>query len=309
MSEVVNFSSKMDADVREKLNSMAEQSGLTLKDFMGRLVVSYETAQERESMGQVKELENLRHHLARVEEIYISIVKAAQDRQEADASRISDAEAEAQAAKAEAHEREKMAADAIDSANERAQRTESEAALIREQTNKELNEMKDALAREKEAREQSARHANLAEQAAYSAKEKAEALEGQAQKAEQFRQERDALQEDNKALGSKVDQLQCLLEQTQMEAQKKLDAQAEQVKEKIERLNEQHNEAISRALEKAEVEKDKAVLIAQREFMKEIAGLRESLAQCREEKAQLEAQVTVMSQTINLMEDQNETRT
>ncbi len=74
------FSSKMDADVKKTLEDLVEKSGVTTKEFMGRLVMNYQAAQERESMGQVKELENLRHHLARVEEVYISFVKAAQDR-------------------------------------------------------------------------------------------------------------------------------------------------------------------------------------------------------------------------------------
>lgn len=289
-----DFSSKMDPDVKERLLSHIEQSKMTNKDFMSRLVECYEANQARESLGQVKELEQLSHHLSRVQEIYISMVKATQDRQEADAARISKAETNAQAAKAEAHEREKMAAEAIDSANERVQQAEGRAALIREQADKELSEMKDSLAREKEAREQSARLASLAEQAASAAQEKAEALEEQAKKAEQFRQERDEFAQNNKTLENKVDQLQAQLEQTRMEAQKELDVQAGRVKEQIERLYEQHRDAMTRALEKAEVEKDKAVLLIQREFMKDIAGLRESLAQCREEKAKLEAQVTVM---------------
>ena len=51
---------------------------MTAKDFLAQMVTSYETNQTRESIGQVKELETLRHHLARVEEIYIGLVKIGQ---------------------------------------------------------------------------------------------------------------------------------------------------------------------------------------------------------------------------------------
>lgn len=289
-----NFSTKIDPEVKGKLLELIEQSNLTQKDFMTRLVQCYETSQARESLGQVKELDQLRHHVSRIEEIYISFVKGAQDRQEADAARIAQAEAEAQAAKAEAREREKMAAAAIDSANERVQQVEGQAALVREQADRELNEMREALAREMEAREQSARLATLAEQAASAAQIRAVELEEQAGKAVRYREERDELSQKCKTLDEKVNQLQALMDKVRTEAQKELEIQAQRFKEIIDRLKEQHSDDLIRASERAEVEKEKAVLSAQKEFMQEISRLRELLAQCREEKAQLETQLAIM---------------
>lgn len=287
MSEAVPFSAKIDAEIKEKLNNMAEQSGMTMKDFLSRLVGSYETAQERESMGQVKEIENLRHHLARVEEIYVSIVKAAKDRQESDAERIAKAEAEAQMVKAEALDREKQAAMAIDSANERVHQADAEAALVREQANQEIAQLKEIVEREKEAREQSARLAALAEQAAAAAKTKAEQLADQASKADQYQKEKEELEK-------QLDQTKELLKQTQVQAKNNLDREITQSKDLLERTK-----------ERAEVEKEKAVLLAQREFMEEIGRLRESHAQCREEKAALEIKLSQLEQQIQKLKDEN----
>lgn len=265
-----DFSSKIDPDVKERLGRLIEDSKLTNKDFMTRLVECYEANQARESLGQVKEIEQLSHHLSRVQEIYISMVKAAQDRQEADAARISKAENDALAAKAEAHEREKEAAQAIESADQRVQDAQTLLAQVREQTGRELAEMRESLDREKEAREQSARLANLAEQAAATAKEKAEALEAEAQKSEQYRQERDRIARE-------------------LERQKdELNRQEVQYKKALEQAEAQHQDILARTQERAEVEKERAVLAAQRECMEQIGSLREALAQCREEKAALE---------------------
>lgn len=88
MAADATFSVRIDSETKDKLADLVEQSGLTAKDFLSRLVTSYETSRAREAVAESKELENLRHHLDRVEEIYISIVKAAQDHREADAARI-----------------------------------------------------------------------------------------------------------------------------------------------------------------------------------------------------------------------------
>ncbi|WP_006522756.1 hypothetical protein [Desulfoscipio gibsoniae] len=100
MAADATFSVRVDIETKDKLAELVEQSRLTAKEFLSRLVTTYETTLARESMAESKELENLRHHLARIEEIYISIVKGAQDRQEADAIRIKQALDDAQQAKA-----------------------------------------------------------------------------------------------------------------------------------------------------------------------------------------------------------------
>ena len=91
---------KIDSETRDRLQALIEQSGFPARDFLARLVGSYEACQVQASIGQVKEIEALRHHLARGEEIYINFAKGAADRQEADALRITQAEEAIKEAKA-----------------------------------------------------------------------------------------------------------------------------------------------------------------------------------------------------------------
>ena len=58
----------------------------------------------------------------------------------------------------------------------------------------------------------------------------------------------------------------------------------------MERKDTQMQEALSRASERAEIDKERAVLAAQRESMDETGRLREALALAREEKAVLEVE-------------------
>ena len=120
------------------------------------MVTGYETNQVREIMGEVKELESLRHHLARVEEIYIGLVKNGQDYQGKASEKLFKAEDEARNAKAAAHEAQKTAAEAIKEAQ-----AQADAALARETAAKEVQEMREVLARSQNSQEQSSKLATL----------------------------------------------------------------------------------------------------------------------------------------------------
>lgn len=52
---------KLDAQMWDRLRSLVEGSGLTAKEFLERLVDSYEANQTRESMKQLKEIGDLHH--------------------------------------------------------------------------------------------------------------------------------------------------------------------------------------------------------------------------------------------------------
>jgi len=103
MNDLV-WSAKADPRLRDRLQTLVESSGLTAKDFLARMVDCYEVAQTRESVGRVNELEDFSHHVARIEEIYVSLAKAAQDRRGADAARITQLNTEITHAKATAQD-------------------------------------------------------------------------------------------------------------------------------------------------------------------------------------------------------------
>ena len=65
-----------------------------------------------------------------------------------------------------------------------------------------------------------------------------------------------------------------------------------EVRAELERKNAQMQDALSRAAERAEIDKERAVLAAQRETMDETGRLREMLALAREEKASLEVELS-----------------
>ena len=60
----------------------------------------------------------------------------------------------------------------------------------------------------------------------------------------------------------------------------------------MERKDAQVQEALSRVAERADIDKERAVLAAQREAMDEIGRLREALALAREERAALEVEIS-----------------
>lgn len=269
MADIVTYSVKLDASTKDRLGDLVEQSGMTAKDFLAQLVAKYETNQVRESMNELKELENLRHHLARVEEIYISIVKDAQDRQEADAARISQGLDEAQRAKAQALDTQAQLERIATEAEERVNAARATAAQVQKNAETEIAAMSETLARSEDAREQSSRLAALAEKAAAEAEIKAEGLQEQAEQSETYRQELEQVKREHRQL---------------QEAVAMRDAAAKSDKEECDKR-------LQQALERAELEKEKAVLDAQRKALAEMRELQEALANCREEKAALEIEL------------------
>lgn len=279
MSDTV-FSVKIDEAVKGRFEELAQAIGTTQKNFFVRLVEAYETSQMRGSMTQVKEIEQLHHHLGRVEEIYIGLVKSSQDRQEADADKIARAEQDAQNAKVLALDTKKDAEKAINEALQQLEAYKAEAALARENAEKELIEMRDTVERALESREQSTRLATLAEEAAAAAKTKVAELETLANKADLYKKEAEQL-------GKKVEKLTGELVKAEAALQKLQEDSKSALDEMVVRME----EALQRAAERAELEKEKAILVTKTEAMEEIGKLREALAQIREEKAALEVQI------------------
>lgn len=281
MNETTTFSTKMDLEIKEKLQAMIEESGAKQKDFMAMLVNNYEANRARESMGQqAKELEQLRHHLARIEEIYINIVKTAQDHQEADAGQIVRLETDLCQAKAEVVDTLKINQNILRESKEQIEAAQAEVreqveaalaevALNKIATEKEIEDMRQKLDKAQKAQEQAVRLANLAENAAKDAENRATAVEALAGKAEQYQQEAK----------------QALL--TLEEKEKQL---AEAVAEG-ERFKIQSQEQIQKLIEKTNLEKDRAVLNSERKSMDEISRLREALATAREELAQSRGEI------------------
>jgi len=278
---VKDTTAKIDPETRDKLAAMAEVAGMTAKDFIAHLVASYEANQARESVAETKEMGVLRHHLSRIEEIYISMVKSSKDRQDADAIRISQAEDDAIQAKAAVLEAKAEAERIVQDAREEIEKIKAEAALARENAQKEIQEAQEELERAREAQEQAARLAALADKAAAAAEQRAAQLESLAGQAEEYRQEAAQYRQERDELARRLKQLEEELSRAREEAKTALDAQIAK-----------NEDALQRALERADVEKEKALLAVRREYMDEIGKLREAIATLREEKADLEVKIS-----------------
>ncbi|MCW2279506.1 hypothetical protein [Heliophilum fasciatum] len=75
MADVV-FSTKVDESVKARFDALVP-TNMTQKDFFQQLVTSFELAKVRETMPEQKQLDQLRYHVNRIEEIYIAYIKEA----------------------------------------------------------------------------------------------------------------------------------------------------------------------------------------------------------------------------------------
>jgi len=89
MSEIVNYSVKIDAEQRDLLQKKIAESEMTAGNFLSAMLSNYEATQSRESLSDVRELNQLKNHLARIEEIYISLAKSRKDSEENNEQTIS----------------------------------------------------------------------------------------------------------------------------------------------------------------------------------------------------------------------------
>jgi len=276
------FSVRLDNEVKDKLTALIEQSNSTAKDFVARLISTYETAQVREgTTTQIPELDSLKHFLSRIEEVYISMYNATRDRQDADAERITQAQDEATHAKAAAHEAQEQATRAIEVANAKAEAAVNELAVYKAEISDEMNELKQAVLKAMDDRDQSNRLAALAEKAATTAEAKVNELSDLADRATEYKRE----------LDQAIQQRDQLTAQHQRELNA-LQQQVNQMQAELERKDVQMQENLTRTAERAEIDKERAVLAAQRDSMDETGRLREALALAREERAALEVELT-----------------
>lgn len=79
MSETVNYSLKIDIEQRDLLQKKIAESEMTAGNFLGAMLANYEATQSRESLSDVREINQVKNHLARIEEIYIGLAKSRQD--------------------------------------------------------------------------------------------------------------------------------------------------------------------------------------------------------------------------------------
>jgi hypothetical protein len=75
------FSVKIDNELKQELEQLAESSGQNKKEFMASLIASYQSRLlENQSNGpEIPELSTLHQHVCRIEEIYVSLAASRRD--------------------------------------------------------------------------------------------------------------------------------------------------------------------------------------------------------------------------------------
>ena len=297
---IITYSTKIEEETKDRMTALIEQSGMTAKDFMSRLVTTYEMTQARDS---VKEIDNLRHHLTRVEEIYVSIFKAGQDRATADAASIAEAMEEARNAKAAAHTAQEEAKRIVEETQRQAQETVTDVNSRMEASGAELEELRLALQKANEDREQALKLAALSEKVATDAQAEVMDLRGAADELAACKKDFDRVLKDNSDMQHEIENLRAEIKKALHEC----DEQSKQHTEDIEKLKTtaaaELNQQLKLAAERAETEKRNAVLGEREkslnrtgELQDSVSSLRESMANLREEKAALEVQLAKDSQ-------------
>ncbi len=305
---------------KAELQSYIKESGLSVSDAIAQLLDVSSAHLGRLSLNQAQEaaLKEVEYHLSTVGNIMSSVMQSGRSHVEALEEEHAGLKTQALEAKAEAREIEKQSKQALALAEDRVKQVEGNAALIREQTNQELNQMRDLVDRERESREQSARLASLAEQAAAEARAKAEGLAELASQAQEYQTERDQLQEElikkEKDLQTLAEQkeralelaqlekdraLMVLREQLQSEFQQKLDTKINKIQDKLE-AREQKSQAEIFSLRERLDEAKEARTVAERNQER----LENNLSSVTIEKQRLEKSNEQLSEKLNSLSAQ-----
>lgn len=165
MSEIVTYSVKIDAEQRDLLQKKITESEMTAGTFLSAMLTNYEATQSRESLSDVMELKQLQNHLARIEEIYISLAKSRKDAEENQDHIVADLKEQLIAVKANLVDTQAIAKAEVESITKQLKELQKQAAKQREEDLLELTELKEQKTAAEEGQRQAQKIANLTEQA------------------------------------------------------------------------------------------------------------------------------------------------
>lgn len=276
MSEIVNYSVKINAEQRDLLQKKIAESELTAGNFLATMLSHYEAAQSRESLSDIRELNQLRNHLARIEEIYIGLAKSRKDVEESHDQSIKDLQEQLRVVKAQLVDTQTTAKTEVEAITKEMKELTEKTVKENQKKALELADLKEQKEKAEEGQRQAAKIANLTELTLGQVQEQTADLKASAtenrEKAEQAMKE---LDQKSIELNNTVQELTLLKNQ--------LEKERENAKRSLE--DQQHH---------SELDKQNAILLTQqasltkREHLQdEIVKLRDQLAGERERMAQL----------------------
>ena len=276
MSEIVNYSVKIDIEQRDLLQKKIAESELTAGNFLSTMLTSYEAAQSRESLSDIRELNQVQNHLARIEEIYIGLAKSRKDSEESHDHSIADLKEQLGVIKAQLVDTQSTTKVKVKAISIQMEELIEKTAKENKKNILELADLKEQKEMAEEGQRQSVKIANLTEQTLTRVQEQIAELK----KTATLNQQR-AEQAVN-VLDLKTIELNTTV-QEQVALRKQMERERENSKRSFE--YQQHS---------SELDKQKSILLAQQDSLAkreslqdEIVKLRDQLATERERIAQI----------------------
>lgn len=278
MGEIVNYSAKMDAEHRDHLQQLISESGKTAGEFISSMMACYEANQNRETLTEVRELNQLKNHLARIEEIYIGMAKSRKDEEESHRQTTGSLLEQLKEMKAALVDAQENAKEEIQTMTNYVNNLQEQTRADREEVQKELEELTAAKERAEEGQRAAQKVADMTEQVLQQLQAQVADLKEKAAASHSIAENATA------DLAGCKEQLTAAL------------ADVATFKMQLENERTAAERTISDLKQQAELDRERAVLAAQREAMEErkalqdeIVRLRDQLATERERIAKLEA--------------------
>lgn len=173
MSEIVTYSVKIDAEQRDLLQKKITESEMTAGSFLATMLTNYEATQTRESLSDIRELKQLQNHVARIEEIYISLAKSRKDAEESQDHIVADLKEQLAIAKANLLDTQTAAKAEVETITTQLKELESQTAKQREAHLLELTDLKEQKLAAEEGQRQLQKISSLTEQSLHQFQEQA----------------------------------------------------------------------------------------------------------------------------------------
>jgi len=275
MSEIVNYSLKIDAEQRDLLQKKIIESEMTAGNFLAAMLTNYEAARSRESLSDIKELNQMKNHLARIEEIYIGLAKSRKDIEESHDHSTTDLKEQLGVVKAQLVDAQVVAKSEVEAITKQMKELTEKTTQETEKNMLELIELKKQKEMAEEGQRQAVKITNLTEQTLRQVQEQIAALKASvafnSQRAEQSINE---LKQKTIESSTRAQELNAL--KIQLERERETSKRSLKDQEQRSELNKQHAILVAQkaSLDKREMLQD------------EIVRLRDQLAIERERIAQ-----------------------
>lgn len=267
MSEIVNYSVKIDSEQRDLLQKKIAESEMTAGNFLAAMLMTYEASQNRESLSDIRELNQLKNHLARIEEIYIGLAKSRKDIEENHDHRIAELKEQLTAAKAALVDAQASAKKEVEAIAKQMKELTEKSAQENKKNALELTDLKEQKETAEEGQRQAVKIANLTEKSLEETQRQIAEMKNNVllnqQKAEQ------AINE----LDQKTMELNIATQELAV------------LKNQLEKERENFKRSLEEEQQRNELDKQKAILLAQQASLEKRESLQDEIVRLRDQLA------------------------